>query len=175
MALDATPKGDEIDLQQLAGTLSFHRNWTFYIKFNHSGWEKLSFKNLYKIRTIKDMWQVLNNVPNGLTGVSNIFFMENDVLPLWEEDKELWSKGGCWSTIIKGSSWIDSMKEICMLVFGESVFEDHEVKGVCVVPVGARHCIIKLWCTSSSETIGAQLKSSLEDMSCCQPRFKAFS
>ena len=163
------------ELQNLAETLAFHREWTLYIKRNDRSWEKDNFKVFYKIKTIKDMWQVLNNTPDTLTGVTNIFFMENDVIPLWEENKELWMKGGCWSTIIKGIPWIDSMKEISMVVFGESIFSDNEVKGMCIVPVGFSHCIVKLWSTSSSEKIGKQLKQALEKLNCCQPRFKAFS
>ena len=38
---------------------------------------------------IKDMWQILNNIPESLTGLTNIFFMENDIVPLWELDKTL--------------------------------------------------------------------------------------
>jgi len=157
----------------LAESLSFHREWTLYVKSNKSDWKKENFKNIYKIKTIKDMWQVLNNIPECLTGLTNIFFMENDIVPLWELDKQLWSKGGCWSTIIKGTHWIDSMKEACMIVFGELLF-DLEIKGLCIVPVTLHHCIVKLWSTSSSEQTGTQLEKALEALNCCNPRFKSF-
>lgn len=163
------------DLEKIAESLSFHREWTLYIKTNNSDWKKENFNNIYKIKTIKDMWQVLNNIPESLTGLTNIFFMENDTVPLWELDKKMWSKGGCWSTIIKGSNWIDSMKEACMVVFGETLFDDSEVKGICIVPVTTTHCIVKLWSTSSSLKTGASLKSTLEKFNCCNPRFKAFA
>lgn len=163
------------DLKTVAESLSLHRDWTLYIKANNSDWKQENFKKFYKIKTIKDLWQVLNNIPESLTGLTNIFFMENDIFPLWELDKQLWSKGGCWSTIIKGSYWIDAMKEACMIVFGESLFDDSEVKGICIVPVTITHSIVKLWATSSSANIGNNLKTSLESFNCCNPRFKSFA
>lgn len=145
-----------------------------YIKLNTSTWEVDNFKSMYKIKSVKDMWQVLNNVPDSLAGVTNIFFMENDIVPLWEANVQLWSNGGCWSTIVKGPHWIKTMKEICITVMGESVFDDR-VKGICIVPVGANHCIVKLWSTINSDEISTMFKSSLESITCCQPRFKAFT
>lgn len=163
------------DLETLAESLSFHRDWTLYIKSNNSDWKQQNFKKIYKIITIKDMWQVLNNIPESLTGLTNIFFMENDIVPLWELDKTLWSKGGCWSTIIKGNHWFEAMKEACMVVFGESLFDDSAVKGVCIVPVTSNHCIIKIWATTSSANTGTQLKKTLDRFNCCAPRFKSFA
>ena len=161
-------------LTDLAESLSFHRDWTLYIKINNSDWKKGNFKKIYRITTIKDMWQVLNNIPETLTGLTNIFFMENDIVPLWELDKPLWSKGGCWSTIIKENHWFEAMKEVCMVVFGESQFDDSEVKGICIVPVNPNHCILKLWVTTTSANIGTQLKKTLKIFNCCTPRFKSF-
>lgn len=166
---------DDQDLIDLAESLSFHRDWTLYIKTNNSDWKQEHFKKIYRITTIKDMWQVLNNIPETLTGLTNIFFMENDIVPLWELDKSLWSKGGCWSTIIKGNHWFEAMKEACMVVFGESLFDDSEVKGICIVPVTPNHCIVKIWATTSSANIGTQLKKTLDRFNCCTPRFKSFA
>jgi len=161
--------------ENLAESLSFHREWTLYIKSNASDWKRENFKNVYRIKTIKDMWQLLNNIPESLTGLTNIFFMENDIIPLWELDKKLWSKGGCWSTIIKGNHWFEAMNEACMILLGESLFDDSEVKGLCIVPVTPNHCIVKLWATTSSANTGTQLKKSLERFNCCTPRFKSFA
>jgi len=163
------------DLETLAESLSFHRDWTLYIKNNNSDWKQENFKKIYRINTIKDMWQVLNNIPESLTGNTNIFFMENDIVPLWELDKPLWSKGGCWSTIIKGNHWFQAMKEACMVVFGESLFDDSEIKGICIVPVTPNHCIVKIWATTSSANTGIQLKKTLERFNCCTPKFKYFA
>ena len=166
---------DNQDMTALAESLSFEREWTFYVKSNSSDWKQENFNNIYKIRTIKDMWQVLNNIPESLTGYTNIFFMENDIVPLWELDKKLWSKGGCWSTIIKGTHWFDSMIETCMVLFGESLFNDLEVKGLCIVPVTQTHSIVKLWSTSNSSETSNHLEKTLERFNCCTPRFKPFS
>lgn len=161
--------------EKLAETLLLHREWNFYVKRNHTEWFKQNFIFMNKVKTIKDMWQLLNNIDEKYTGLTNLFFMEYDIIPLWEENKNLWSNGGCWSTIIKGRTWIESMHEICMIVMGESVFDENEIKGICIVPVGTYHSIIKLWTTTNSQHIAAQLQNSLHNLNCCPPKFKAFS
>ena len=151
-----------------------HREWGFYVKLNNASWRRESFFELYRIKTIGDMWRILNNVPEAFSGVTNIFFMEGGLIPLWEEERALWSKGGCWSTIVKGTHWMQAMNQICMVVMGETVFDDQEVKGICVVPVSLNHCIVKVWTTVKSHHVGSQLQMALKSLNCCQPRFKAF-
>jgi hypothetical protein len=158
-----------------AESLFLHREWSFYVKSNKSSWEKESFIHIYKIKTVKHMWQLLNNISYEFTGITNIFFMQGDTIPLWEEDKKLWSGGGCWSTVIKGTDWTHCMKEICLIVMGETVFDDSTVKGICIVPVAANHSIIKLWTTSKAEEIGIDLTKSLHECNCCNARFKSFT
>tara|TARA_Y100001936_G_scaffold253496_1_gene318519 strand:- start:4327 stop:4818 length:492 start_codon:yes stop_codon:yes gene_type:complete len=158
----------------IAETLTLHRDWSFYLKSNKSDWKSGSFFKVYKITNVKEMWQILNNIHRKFTGSVNIFFMEGDLVPLWEQDVELWSDGGCWSTVIKGSSWVNCMHEICCFVMGESMFDDEVVKGICVVPVSEAHSIIKLWVTSQNEEIGSKLEQLFKKSGCCQPRFKSF-
>lgn len=158
-----------------AESLFFHREWSFYMKSNKSSWRKENFIKMYKIKTVADMWRILNNISMKFTGNTNIFFMEGDTIPLWEEDKDLWLGGGCWSTVMKGSQWSDCMNEICSIVMGETVFDDRIVKGICVVPVAANHSIIKLWTTSDAKEIGVNLTKSLHECNCCNARFKSFA
>lgn len=154
--------------------MQFERKWTLFIKLNNDAWEKEKFKYIYKITNVKEMWQVLNNIPTGLAGCSNIFFMEENLLPLWEDNKQVWERGGCWSTIIKGIEWKKTMNEICMLIMGECIFDMDNIKGICIVPVTTTHCIVKLWATDKSDKNCELLKNNLSELQCCMPRFKAF-
>lgn len=148
---------------------------------NERPWKKDAFLPISTNTNIAEMWQTLNEFGRNkhLAGHINIFFMQDDMLPLAEENVETWKDGGCWSTIIKGEDWIESMKSIVLTVFGESVF-DESVKGVCVVPVSQTHCIVKIWCTTK-ETSGKAKKPDLLrniysecTMPPAVPRYKAF-
>ena len=104
-------------------TLELHRTWTVYMKSNSDEWVKKNFKHVMDISTVKDMWTFLNNVPSVLTGQYNIFMMEKGLIPLWENHKDLFENGGCWSTIIRGYPWESAMKEIFMAMVGELQFD----------------------------------------------------
>lgn len=153
--------------------LELHRRWDSFIKFNSNDWEIEHFKNVFTICTVADMWGLLNNIPDSCTGKVNLFFMEKGLVPLWEHHKDIFSNGGCWSTIVKHKQWKVSMNDICMSVLGEALFDENDVKGICIVPVSMTHCIIKIWVTTHSDINGKLLKSCLAD--CCEPRFKRFS
>lgn len=162
-------------LMDVAAASRFHRPWTLWVKKNTDAWGKKAFKRVMRMTNIKDMWQTLNHLPDALAGSTNLFFMEGDMMPLWEENAELFMNGGCWSTIVKGTPWISAMREIVMAVFGETTFDETKVKGICIVPVSTMHCIVKIWTTVRSESSGRLLQQVLQPyMNCCTPRFKAF-
>lgn len=155
------------------GSLLLHRHWTMWLKANNAAWKKENFKRVFTLKNVKEMWQLLNNIPVSIAGQANIFFMSEELVPLTEERQDLWKQGGCWSTIVKENNWVTTMQDICASTFGETVFGD-DVKGLCIVPVSANHCIVKMWTTRKSEATSAHLHKSLCHLGCCAPRFKSF-
>ena len=156
-------------------TLQFHRTWSVYLKSNKDEWVVKNFKHVMDIATVKDLWGFLNNVHPSITGHVNIFMMEKGVIPLWEEHKELFHRGGCWSTIVRGHPWQTIMNEIFMTMVGELYFDEDNVRGVCIVPVSYQHCIIKVWARRTGQSVAKKLESTLSTLGCCAPRFKAFA
>lgn len=145
------------------------------MKENSADWVNKSFIQLTTIKDVKHLWELLNNVPNSITGKANLFIMENDLLPLWEHNKDLFERGGCWSTIIRGHPWKTAMNEIFMALVGEMHFDEDNVRGLCVVPVSYQHCIIKIWVRRTGQSTAKTLEAVLKDFGCCTPRFKAFT
>jgi hypothetical protein len=156
-------------------TLEFHRTWKVYLKSNSDEWIKKNFKQVMNISNVKDMWGFLNNVPSAITGQYNIFMMENGLAPLWENHKDLFENGGCWSTIIRGNPWKEAMNEIFMAMVGELHFDEDNVRGLCVVPVSFQHCIVKLWVRRPGQSVAKKLESVMKHLGCCAPRFKPFA
>lgn len=167
------------EMKTFAQNLALERPWTCFVKVNEHSWTKDAFTKITSVSNVADVWMVLNEFARNevLSGYVNIFFMESEMLPLAEDNRDVWKKGGCWSTILKGQNWITSMQTIVLTVLGESVF-DKTVKGVCVVPVSQQHCIVKIWCTDRG--VETKLADQLRDLyqtsavPPAAPRFKGF-
>ena len=156
-------------------TLRLHRQWTFWAKHNNNPWEQEMFGCKFVIETVEDMWRLLNNIPvQNMTGRANLFFMADGMLPLWEQNMSTWAKGGCWSTIIKGTPWQRAMFLICSVVFGETVFDEQYLRGICIIPVTGTHCIVKIWSTIKRDEDGSLLRDVTKELNSCPPRFKSF-
>ncbi len=171
--MDATM--DAPDRPNDPSSCALHRQWTLFYKKNADQWDRTSFRRVGEISNVKEMWQLLNYIPANLAGHVNIFFMDEQRVPLWEEHGSLFKDGGCWSTVVKGTDWTTVTKEICMIVFGETVFDDALVKGICVVPVKQTHSIVKIWTTTSGPENGRLMESALNHINIFSPRFKKFT
>lgn len=170
VSIEAAPT----DSVRLVEQLSFERGWTVYFKNNSAPWEVEHFKNVFTIHTIADFWRFYNNVPNGMLGLYNMFMMANDVLPLWELNGNLFTRGGCWSVVIRSrGAWLAVMHELAMALVGEIKFSER-VLGVCFVPVSENHIICKLWCTGHNDEDGQALANVMSQFSISAARFKGF-
>jgi hypothetical protein len=156
-------------------TYEFERSWTVFVKPNETDWSPASFKNLTRISNIRELWEFLNADASKLTGRANVFVMEEGLVPLWEKHKDVFGRGGCWSTIVRGETWTAVLTEMLLALVGEIAFDEHDVKGVCVVPVGRTHSLIKLWTCSSSKRTAAALNKTLSAMRNVDARFKPFA
>ena len=156
------------------GTLELHRTWTVYLKSNSDEWVKRILYKLYEHIDCKRPVGIFKQRPiRNYRSIQYIYDGEG-IIPLWEDHKDLFENGGCWSTIIRGNPWKDVMNEIFMAMVGETQFDEDNVRGLCVVPVSFQHCIVKLWVRRTGQS-AAKLEHVMKDLGCCAPRFKAFA
>lgn len=153
-----------------ASTLFFERTWTFWVKLNNTDWDINQFYKCTTLKTIKDMWSVLNNIDDNYPSCVNIFIMENDRIPLVENNGNTFIHGGLWSVVIKRNNWKLTLREVVLALVGELEFSD-SVKGVCVIPVTTSHVIVKLWSVDRNEIDGTTLESLFPNT---KSRFKPF-
>tara|TARA_B110000046_G_C12729289_1_gene287862 strand:+ start:108 stop:611 length:504 start_codon:yes stop_codon:yes gene_type:complete len=161
------------ELQILSTQLTFENGWDFWVKTNASAWDLKKMKQIYTIRTIADMWHILNNVPSQYVGICNIFIMHSGVKPLWESNGSMFQNGGCWSVVIRKHGWRDILNELVMSLVGEMFFGDN-VKGACIIPVSTTHVICKIWCTSKMIKDSTSLTNALSTFGADGARFKQF-
>lgn len=161
------------EMRHLATQLTFENSWDMWVKTNASAWALKEMKHVYTIRTISDMWMILNNIPASYVGVCNIFLMHSGVKPLWESNGTLFRKGGCWSVVIRRQAWKEVVNELIMSLVGETFFGDN-IRGACIVPVSTSQVICKIWCTSKSTEDSTALTNSLKTFGASGARFKEF-
>ena len=73
------------------------------------------------------------------------FLMKDDILPLWEDEKNI--NGGCWSYKIPKKDSYSSWIEIAIDVCGEYLISNENsniINGISISPK-KNFCIIKIW------------------------------
>ena len=151
-------------------TLFFEREWTFWIKVNNSDWLASSFHKIYVIKTVKDMWGIINNLSSKMLSSVNIFIMEQERIPLVESHGDTFKYGGTWSVVIKKQNWIRVLSDVFVALLGETKFSS-SIRGACIVPVNQAHIIVKLWSTDRNENDAEVIESLFGNTTA---RFKPF-
>jgi len=126
---------------------SFTTYWTLY--FHHptnNDWGISSYKKICEIRTPQDFWNVFNYLGNDIIENSMLFFMKEDLPPLWEDARN--KDGGSWSFKIYKKNVAKSWIELCAyLVSQELTTEsnlDMYITGLTISPKRS-FSIIKVW------------------------------
>jgi hypothetical protein len=164
---------EENELRVLATQLTFEHEWDVWVKTNMNAWDINEMKHIYTIRTIAEMWQLLNNIPPSYVGLCNVFIMHKDVKPVWETNGEMFKNGGCWSVVVRKHEWRHVFNELVMALLGELLF-GASVKGACLVPVNTTHVICKIWCTTKSKIDATALTKAMRTLDPSTARFKEF-
>lgn len=125
--------------------------WTLY--FHHptdNNWDIESYKKICEIRTPQDFWNIFNYLGNDIIENSMLFFMKEDLPPLWEDERN--SKGGCWSFKIYKKNVAKSWIELCSYIVSEELITDSKkndiknttITGLTISPKRS-FSIIKVW------------------------------
>tara|TARA_B110000495_G_C22995496_1_gene586838 strand:- start:589 stop:1071 length:483 start_codon:yes stop_codon:yes gene_type:complete len=120
--------------------------WTlWYHNLSNQDWTLNGYSKIYDIHSVEDFWNIhlrlnLNIIQSGM-----FFLMKDDILPLWEDEKNI--EGGCWSYKIPKKDSYNSWIEIAMAVCGEYlIMNDNSniINGISISPKKS-FCIIKIW------------------------------
>ena len=158
----------------MCDALSFERTWNVWLKLNKHDWNLNNFTKLLKVATIPDMWGLLHHLPDSIVSTSNLFVMEEHIVPLTEMNEGVFDNGGAWSVVMKRCNVFNVINETFMALMGELTFSER-VKGACIVPVNTNHVIVKIWTSSKNDEDADALYNSMAEYNPSAPRFKAFT
>lgn len=170
--IEALPADEKVTL---ARSLDLHTPWTLWVKANETPWNLTDIHRVGSIANVAEMWGMLHHIPSTWCGVTNLFLMREDTLPLHEKNA-IFSRGkaGVWSIVVRRRPWTECLRIATMAVAGEAAFGD-AIHGLCVVPVSAQHTICKVWATQKQQSDAAALLGIFEGLTNVQPRFKLFT
>jgi hypothetical protein len=142
---------------------SFQTYWTLY--FHHpsdNNWGIQSYKKIGEIRTPTDFWNILDYMGNDIIENSMLFFMKEDLPPLWEDSRNI--KGGSWSFKIYTKNVAKVWAALCSYIVSHELTTDNEketkITGLTISPKRS-FSIIKIWNDDASKQTTELLRSDI--------------
>jgi hypothetical protein len=144
-----------------------NNNWTCWIhKQNDRNWDISSYIKITSYDNLKDAIIFAENLDENLLKKSMIFFMKDDIKPLWEDNKNI--KGGTFSYKITNDILNSVWKKLYYYIIGNTLIENTEIlkkiTGLSVSPK-KNFCIIKLWI----EDINQEIQKLIDDIADTDP------
>lgn len=153
----------------------FDTYWTLY--FHHptdNEWGIESYQKITEIRTPKDFWNIFSCLGNDIIENSMLFFMKEDLPPLWEDDRN--KNGGCWSFKIYkkhiSKTWLDLCSYILSNELTNNVDDSSMITGITISPKRS-FSIIKIWNNDSTKNDIKLLKENIPYVNLEESIYKA--
>lgn len=156
--------------------MKLNSSWTVWIHENaNSDWSLNSYKSIYTINSIGNMWRFLHVLNNLDKKPRQYYIMRDGVTPIWEDNNN--KQGGICSILIENMNksqdvGADAFTAICILVLNESfVRKNNIVNGLCYSIKNGR-ALIKLWFKDYENnknfqgTLPIALLTKIEELTC---------
>ena len=129
---------------------SFHETydkWSLYAHLPHnSDWSLESYKLIMTIETLEQLVSLLSYIPENVVKTCMLFFMRNQIKPVWEDDANL--SGGSFSFKVQNKQVIETWNKMCYVISSENMtsYENimSKINGITISPK-KQFCIIKIW------------------------------
>ena len=126
--------------------------WSVWIHMNNDkNWAINSYKKIYCFDTLENSIKLIENLTNEILQKTMIFFMKNDINPIWEDPNN--REGGCFCYKIDSNDVLNILKTLCYSVIGNSLTLDSEILS-CIngISISSKKnfYIIKIWINSTN-------------------------
>ena len=126
--------------------------WSVWIHMNNDkNWAINSYKKIYCFDTLENSIKLIENLKNEILQKTMIFFMKNDINPIWEDPNN--REGGCFCYKIDSNDVLNILKTLCYSVIGNSLTLDSEILS-CIngISISSKKnfYIIKIWINSTN-------------------------
>ena len=117
---------------------------TWNVWYHHilNDWTLSGYKKIYTINTIKDFWDIYNNI-NLIEELNNLhlYFMRDNVTPIWEDNNN--KNGGAWSILVNSDHAFELWEKLSVDLVSETIFNNN-INGISINQKN-NIFIIKIW------------------------------
>ena len=117
---------------------------TWNVWYHHilNDWTLSGYKKIYTINTIKDFWDIYNNI-NLIEELNNLhlYFMRDNVTPIWEDNNN--KNGGAWSILVNSDNAFELWEKLSVDLVSETIFNNN-INGISINQKN-NIFIIKIW------------------------------
>ena len=132
--------------------MELKNNFNLWCHYEKDNWDISGYRNIYKITTAKDFWELYNNWDN-LGGLlrKQYFLMRNNITPRWEDPEN--RNGGCWSIKLSNNDYYNIWETLSnLLVVDELSIVKNDITGISICQKKNDKVVIKIWNKSKSNS-----------------------
>ena len=135
-------------------------SWNLWYHHILNDWTLSGYKKIYTINTIKDFWDIYNNI-NLIEELNNLhlYFMRNNVTPIWEDNNN--KNGGVWSILVNIDHAFELWEKLSVDLVSQTIF-DNNINGISINQKN-NIFIIKIWNNNKNLKNNTTLPSYLND------------
>ena len=135
-------------------------SWNLWYHHILNDWTLTGYKKIYTINTIKDFWDIYNNI-NLIEELNNLhlYFMRNNVTPIWEDNNN--KNGGVWSILVNIDHAFELWEKLSVDLVSQTIF-DNNINGISINQKN-NIFIIKIWNNNKNLKNNTTLPSYLND------------
>lgn len=132
---------------------SLNTKWIlWYHSINDNQWNKKSYKNLFEINNLYDLFSINNTITKIHLQNGMFFIMRDDIFPTWEDPDN--RNGCCISFKIPGNVLHEQWNYIINRILTEDIFKDkdkyEQINGISISPKKEFN-ICKIWLRDHNE------------------------
>ena len=135
-------------------------SWNLWYHHILNDWTLSGYKKIYTINTIKDFWDIYNNI-NLIEELNNLhlYFMRDNVTPIWEDNNN--KNGGVWSILVNSDYAFELWEKLSVDLVSQTIF-DNNINGISINQKN-NIFIIKIWNNNKNLKNNTILPSYLND------------
>ena len=141
--------------------------WTLWAHLPHDiDWSIKSYKKINKVNSIEEIVVLINTLPEKMVKNCMLFFMREDIKPMWEDEKN--KDCGSFSYKVSNKNIEKTWRNLTYALVGENLAKTLEIQkkinGITISPK-KNFCVIKIWlagCEIQNPTI---IKSIVQNIS----------
>lgn len=137
--------------------------WNLWYHHTKNVWRINGYKKIFTIKTIKDFWDLHNNIDK-IGGINNqhFFLMRDDIEPTWEHPKN--KNGGCWSFKVLAQDSFSLWLELAIYMIGENLIsKSSNICGLSICLKNLSTSVIKIWNSDNNEKSIEMLPESIKN------------